>query len=319
MSKIADDLPTKAKGVPAAAPRTLCRRVVLAIILMFGVLALFAVTDLSSAQNRQAESTPPRSMATDGLVFPSADWAIAAPESQGLDSSELDANLNGIAYAGNVAVIRNGYLIKTKGRVDDSRINIYSATKSITALVFASLLQQGKVAYDEVLPRSDYPAAPHASFRHFLTMTSDYDLTPHQPGAHYAYNNSAIRFYGEYMRLKFFPAETAAGVVKATIFDAIGAQDEITVSPDPGVKGTPWAGGQKISARDLARAGLLVLAKGRWENRQIIPAEFTEALFVNQIPQSATMSVSPGTVESGPKVVCFLFQHPLDARKSHEV
>lgn len=253
-------------------------------------LALLIVACSQAARGQASQST---------LVFPNSDWLRAVPESQGLSSGKLDAGLNNINYAGNVAIVRNGYLVKTKGDVGDSSINIYSAAKSITALVFARLLQQGKVSYDELIPRSDYPTAPRASFRHFLTMTSDYDLTPHRPGEHYAYNNTAVRFYGEHLRLKFFPAETAAGVVKATIFDAIGGQDGISISPDPGVKGTPWAGGQKISARDLARAGLLVLAKGVWKDEQVIPAEFCVALFRNQIPSTAAMNTSPGTVEGG--------------------
>ena len=274
------------------------RRRLLVTFLTVVVLSSSGVVTLALRRSQQS-SPPPPARINDALVFPAADWAAATPESQGLDSGKLEAGLKSINYAGNVVIIRNGYLVKTKGSPSDSAISIYSATKSLTALVFARLLQQGKVSYDELLPRSDYPTGPRASFRHFLTMTSDYDLTPHQPGRHYAYNNSAIRFYGEHMRMKFFPAETAAGVIKAMILDSIGGQDTISIDPAPGVKGTPWAGGQRISARDMARMGLLVLAGGVWKDKQIIPTEFCNALFKNQIPDTATISTSPGTVESG--------------------
>lgn len=226
------------------------------------------------------------------LVFPEREWARDA---QGLDVPKLEAALKAIAHGGNIAVIRNGYLVHSVGDIADSKNNIYSAMKSVTALVFARLLQQGRVSYDELLPRSDYPGGPRASFRHFLTMTSDYDLAPHAPGRHYAYNNLAMRFYGEYMRIKFYPHLTAAEMVEELLFKPIGHQDPMHVDPSPTVYGTPWAGGQHFSARDLARLGLLVLADGRWQGEQILPSEFCQALFKHQLPADATVSASTGT------------------------
>jgi CubicO group peptidase (beta-lactamase class C family) len=234
------------------------------------------------------------------LVFPSTDWIRDTAESQGLDGKKLDAGLGKMAHAGNIVVIRNGRLVATQGSVGDSGINIYSASKSITALVFARLLQGSKVSYDDLIPGSDHPEKPRASFRQFLSMTSDYGLTPHRPGKHYAYNNKAIRFYGEYLRTTFFPGEDAAGTLKAALLDPIGGQDDVGISPNPKVYGTPWAGGQRISARDLARAGLLVLARGNWGGRQLIPAGFCDALYRNQIPAAASMNTSPGVGETGP-------------------
>jgi len=229
------------------------------------------------------------------LRFPVSEWPHRAPELLGFDPAKLEAGLAAIPHRGNIVVSRDGYLMARSGDIRDSSINIYSAAKSLTALVFARLLQLKKVDYEDKLPRSDYPADGLASFRQFLTMTSDYDLTPHQPGSHYAYNSAAVLFYGEYMRLRFFPGLSAPETLKNALFDWIGHEDPISVSTRAGVHGSPWAGGPRISARDMARVGLLVLARGKWGGEQIVPAEFCDALFQGQIPAAATPSSSGGS------------------------
>lgn len=228
-------------------------------------------------------------------MFPISEWSRRAFHADRLDEEKLAAGLRAIPHGGNIAVVQAGVLMASVGDVSDSHVNIYSAAKSLTALVFARLLQSGEVGYDDLLPRSDYPAGPRASYRHFLTMTSDYDLSPHAPGRHCAYNNVAVRFYGQHMNLRHFPGLSAAGVLQAALFDHIGHEDPVSLTRRSGVYGAPWAGGPRISARDLARVGLLVLARGRWRNTQVIPAEFCDALFRNQIPADATVSASTGT------------------------
>lgn len=232
-----------------------------------------------------------------GLVFPGAEWARQTPESQGLNGLTLQRLLEAIPNHGNVAVIRNGYFVATAGDTADPNINIFSATKSLTALIFARLLEQGRVRYDDALPRSDYPGGERATFRQFLSMTSDYDLAPRAPGKHYAYNNTAMRFYGEHMRHRFFPGMDAPDIMQ-TAFAPLRFQDPITSSHGSSY-GAPWAGGQKWSARDLARLGLLVLAGGNWGGGQLIPAEFCDALYQPQIPADATPHSSPGTERTG--------------------
>ena len=94
-------------------------------------------------------------------------------------------------------VIRNGRIVGQKGDIARPGL-IWSASKSLTALIFARLLQQGKISgYDVAVPNSNVPTDPGATFRQFLSMTSDYNLSPHSPGNHYSYNNGAVHFYGD--------------------------------------------------------------------------------------------------------------------------
>ena len=57
---------------------------------------------------------------------------------------------------------------------------------------------------DTLVDGSDFPTPPKASYRHLMSMTSDYGLTPHAPGRHYAYNNEGVQFYGVAMDRQFF-------------------------------------------------------------------------------------------------------------------
>jgi hypothetical protein len=65
-------------------------------------------------------------------------------------------------------VIRNGRIVGQKGDIARTGY-IWSGSKSLVALVFAGLLQQGRLAnYDVIVPNSNIPTDPPATFRHFL-------------------------------------------------------------------------------------------------------------------------------------------------------
>ncbi|MGK7937548.1 MAG: serine hydrolase domain-containing protein [Xenococcaceae cyanobacterium] len=222
-----------------------------------------------------------------GEGFPGEQWQEKAPEEVGLDAHKLEANFKN--FKGPLVVVKDGNLIYAKGDISEP-IHIYSIGKSLTALVFATLLQPEKVDYDDLLPGSDVPSQPQATFRHFMTMTSDYGLTPHEPGKHYAYNNNAIEFYGNYLAINFFQTKSPRKVLQKAIWKHIGRQDPVTFEGQWG----GWGGGFAISTRDLARIGHLVLNQGNWNGTQILPTSFVKDLYSNQIPEEATANYDRG-------------------------
>lgn len=223
-------------------------------------------------------------------AFPSKEWQQACPADVGMDGGLLDRGLNELgSKAGNVMVVRHGHVVSCRGNVSKP-VPQFSASKTLTAMVFAHLKQEGKADYDDAVPCSDTPSGPLATFRHFLSMTSDYGLTPHEPGRHYAYNNNAIHFYGQYMKNAFFPGLSNVGVVTGAYFDAIGRQDDIRFEGQWG----GWFGGFTVSARDMARAGYLVLRGGRWNAQQVISEDYCQQVFRPQIAPDATPSFSRG-------------------------
>ena len=172
-------------------------------------------------------------------------------------------------------VIRNGRIVGQKGDIARPGLT-WSASKSLTALIFGRLLQQGKISgYDVVVPRSNVPTNPGATFRQFMSMTSDYNLSPHSPGNHYAYNNGAVHFYGAYMQHTFFPNRTEVQMLQDAYGSALGFQDPLSYHGYL----SGWDGGWSMSTRDMARIAYFVLRNGNWNGQQIIPSSFVNDLY----------------------------------------
>jgi hypothetical protein len=252
----------------------------------------FAAIILSGIVIGAFSLTSAKVVAGEDIVFPGAEWQTALPESMGMDADVLNSGLKFLP--GNIVVVRHGRVVASKGDVA-KEYPLYSVSKSLTSMIFARLLQEGEADYDDLVPGSDYPSGPEATFRHFLNMLSDYGLEPHEPGRHYAYNNQAVHFYGEYMSDKFFGSKKPEEIFEEQIWDHIGREDR---SYFRGLW-SGWDGGFAFSARDLARLGLLVLADGNWAGKQLIPASYVEQLYSNQVPWELTLNASSGQGQPG--------------------
>lgn len=235
-----------------------------------------------------------------GPVYPGASWASSSPESQGLDGAALRAGLAALpggAGAGPLVVIANGYLVHSVGPVS-TPLRTYSCSKTLTAALVARLLQQRRIAsLDALVPNTVQgawgPAYPgDASFRHFLTMTSEYGFpSPRQPGIRYAYNNHAVDFLGEYLARSFFGVghDRMHDVMRAALFDPIGRQDALGFHGHWG----GWGGGLETSCRDLARVGLLLARGGVWQGQPLLDPGFVASLFRDQLPSNAVRYQGP--------------------------
>lgn len=107
------------------------------------------------------------------------------------------------------------------------------------------------------------------------------------PGSYYEYNDVRInRFALSLLRLWKKPIPE---VVREEIFNPIGASDSWRYIPYPNAVatvdgrqlpsvsgGTRWGGGLWINTRDEARFGYLMLRQGRWNNRQIVSADWVK-------------------------------------------
>ncbi len=239
-------------------------------------------------------------------VVPGENWRTLTAVELGFDERKLATGL--AAFSSNVVIVRRGYLCTTTRGDISASIKLYSVGKSITALVFGAVLQHERAdsatgksplrggatcpspTLDTLVDGSDFPVPPKASYRQFMSMTSDYGLTPHEPGKHYAYNNEAVQFYGRHMDTTFFNKIGPAAVLQKVFWDKIGRQDEASFIG----YWSGWDGGFSLSARDCARLGLLVQRRGEWNGRQILPASFVDALYTDQIASDATENTSTG-------------------------
>jgi CubicO group peptidase (beta-lactamase class C family) len=246
-----------------------------------------------------------------GMAFPGAHWEEATPASQRLSASKLEeavAFLKGRTGRDGVrelVIVRNGRLV-WKGDNVDRRHGVWSCTKSITSTVLGRLVDEGKCSLDSLAARwvpelaADYPAV---TLRHFTTMTSGYRArgdepqgsykhgpsnTPFlpspeplfvPPGSQYAYWDSAMNMFGLVLtRAAGRPMEE---IFRERVATPLGMTNWHWGSDS--TKGLVINGGSGnrdkqiyVSARDLARFGLLYLNRGNWNGRQILSPRWVE-------------------------------------------
>lgn len=271
--------------------------------------------------------------ASSEMIFPGEHWQEASPESQGVDSTKLEAAVSYLKdHSGSdgvkeLVIIRNGRLI-WKGSDIDKKHGVWSLTKSFTSTTLGLLIDDGKATLDT--RAKDYISAmatvyPDVTLRHFTTMTSGYyaigdeprgtyrhgpSRTPFKPGAkplfeppgsHYAYWDSAMNQFANVLtRIADEPIEE---MFKRRIADPIGMDRSKWDWGDFGkVEGLIVNGGSGnnskhmfISARELARFGLLFLNRGKWNDKQLISAEWIDMATRSQVP----LSISLGKFSAG--------------------
>jgi CubicO group peptidase (beta-lactamase class C family) len=257
------------------------------------------------------------------VVFPGKDWEEAAPESQGVDAVQLRAAVAlldrtaGKDGAHELVIIHHGRLIWKGDRIDKVH-GIWSFTKTFTSTVLGLLIDDGKCSLDtpaaQFLPvmAERYPAL---TLRHFTTMTSGYralndepsgsykhgpSRTPFlpgpplftPPGSQYAYWDSAMNQFGNVLTL--IAGESMESVFKRRIADPIGMNPKqwhwgvYATHRSVAVNGGSGNGGKHvfISAREVARLGLLFLNRGKWNGKQLISARWVKEATRVQVPAS---------------------------------
>jgi hypothetical protein len=256
-------------------------------------------------------------------IFPGASWAEATPESQGVNSAKLNTAMSYLAgVCGShgttqAVVIRNGYMI-WKGNNIDNQHNVWSCSKSYTSTVLGILVDDGKCTINTLA--KDYVSSLTSSYStvklsHFATMTSGYDAsggaqtstpfnptTPNfTPGTKFEYWDAAMNQFGNVLtRIAGEPMET---LFKRVIADPIsmnsskwnwgdwGTVDGMLVNGGAGNKSK----GILISAREMARFGLLFLNRGNWDGQQLISTSWVDQATVPQVANTIPGDGGPGT------------------------
>lgn len=248
-------------------------------------------------------------------VFPDQVWETAAPESQGVHPAGLDAamrhmaSLVGTDGASQTVVVRHGRII-WRGDHIDSWHNVFSCTKSFLSIVTGLLIDDGKLSAEtrlyEFVPalKEFYPDMTAARC---LSMTCGYSavnlsypFTPAPPlfkdGAafHYHPNNVALNMLA--LALTKAGGEPLDSLFKRRIADPIGMGDRWIWGDFGYVDGVKVNGGGgcqfkgiHISAEGIARVGLLLLNKGKWNGQQLLSAGWIAKATVPQSPASLPM------------------------------
>jgi CubicO group peptidase (beta-lactamase class C family) len=270
------------------------------------------------------------------MAFPGPAWEETTPETQGLDPVKLAqavAHLEahtGRDRARELVIVVNGRMV-WKGDNIDHVHGIWSCTKSFTSTVLGLLIEDGRCTLEtrvaSVLPAMEehYGAV---TLRHFTTMTSGYravgdattggythgpsrspfepDARPlFAPGSAYAYWDSAMNQFAH--ALTRLAGEPLDELFRRRIADPIGMDPAAWRWGDFGVvEGVRVNGGSgnqgkhvQISARELARFGLLMLNEGRWKERQLLSAAWVRQATAVQVPANVSNAWTQSSI-AGP-------------------
>ena len=237
------------------------------------------------------------------------DWEVSTPAEQGLDPelvAELVLNAADLERLYGLLVVKNGYLVAEKYFNEGSpeqKARVQSATKSVTSALVGIALDQGclssvdqkmlaffpEVAGQITDPRKDqitirdmlqmragfpweetHPALWEGLLSgHYLPLIEEFPLTA-DPGTEFQYSNLTSNWLGIIVDRKC--GTNLKSYAEENLFFPIGAE--------AGEWGTDWDGHNNgcgdlhLTARDMAKFGLLYLNDGEHEGSQIIPADW---------------------------------------------
>lgn len=190
--------------------------------------------------------------------------------------------------------------------------DLRSVTKSITSLIYAIALGQGKVPTPDARLLDSFPEYPDLAgdpqraawtVEHALNMTLGTEWNEdlpysnpanseimmerasdryrfildrsiaHKPGERWTYNGGCSALLGRLIAKG--TGQSLENFAKDALFGPLGIA---SFEWSRGSDGVPSAAsGLRLTARDLLRIGQLMLSKGSWGSRQIVPASWVEA------------------------------------------
>lgn len=212
-------------------------------------------------------------------------------------------------------VIRNGTVVMdaaTHPFSNDQPHELFSATKSIIGLLIGIAIDQGVIQSPDQSLWDFFPKADAANMdarkeaitvRHLLNNTSGLSVgvpffrgvwntdgkpylqyvldskMSHDPGTTYLYQSGNSDLLSAI--LQETTGMTTLAFAQAYLFGPLGITDAIWATDPEGVN---WGGGKlALSGYDLAKIGYLMLHEGRWEDQQIVSADWVQATIQDQI------------------------------------
>jgi CubicO group peptidase (beta-lactamase class C family) len=281
-------------GSGCARNRRLRRFPVPALIFFLFCVQLFPFADLA------AQSTPARTESPD--TFPSKSWqALSSPQKAGWSTEKLataHAYANSI-HSSAVMIVQGGEVVDQWGDIG-KKISSYSVRKSLISGLYGIYAAESVIDINQTLEQLGIDDSPDpltkeerqarvvdllrarsgvyhpVDFETGLMKKNRPARGSHTPGTFWYYNNWDFNALGAILEKK-----TGLKIGEAfyrRIAKPIGMQD---FQPDDvyylgGPTSVHSAYMFEITARDLARFGLLYLRHGRWNKQQIVPEAWIE-------------------------------------------
>ena len=240
-------------------------------------------------------------------------WEVSAPADQQMDAAVLDDLRTKVRDMSNVysfLIVRNGKLVHEQyngGANKNSLLHIRSITKRITAALIGIAIDEGYIEGYQTLLSDFFPEMASGTgegwdkvnIHHLLHMTSGMDWNEesdftdyeghvaeplsyifardivHEPGTYFAYNTPGIDLLSIVLERSY--NKDFKEIVGEKLFDPMGILgyewQEISYGVERG--GT----GLELTARDLAKIGLLHRQNGHWQSDQLVPPGWISLCF----------------------------------------
>ncbi|HEV3445841.1 MAG TPA: serine hydrolase, partial [Gemmataceae bacterium] len=186
-----------------------------------------------------------------------------------------------------------------------TRHELYSLSKSFTSTSVGLAIADGKLSLDDPVLKffpEDAPGSPSNNLKamrvhDLLRMSTGHQFepalatakqpwvktflaqpVPFKPGTHFLYNTA-----GTYMQsaiVQKATGQTVLDYLRPRLFDPLGIENPTWGTSPQGIS----LGGYGLSIRteDIARFGQLLLQKGQWQGKQLIPAAWVDAATARQ-------------------------------------
>ncbi len=238
-------------------------------------------------------------------LAPAAGLPRSTPEAQGVSSAAVlafvDAADKKVDVMNSVMLVRHGHVVAEGWWTPydaKSRHELYSLSKSFTSTAVGLAVADGKLSIDDPVLKffpDDAPEKPSNNLkamrvRDLLCMSTGHQAepalnptikdpwtkaflaapVPFKPGTHFLYNTPAT--YMQSAIVQKVTGKTVLDYLKPRLFDPLGIDDPTWGSSPQGVS----LGGYGLNVRteDIAKFGQLYLQKGKWKDKQLVPAEW---------------------------------------------
>jgi len=215
-----------------------------------------------------------------------------------------------------VMIVKDGNVIysrwQSKGEENTPHV-LHSVSKTFTATAVGLAIAEGKMAltdkvvdyFPDKLPANVSKNLKAMTVRDLLTMSCGHDVEPstrnaqqdwvtaflahpvvHKPGKFYLYNSM-----GTYILSAIVQKVTGEKVVdylNTRLFQPLRIDRPRWEESPQGINCGGW--GLYLKTEDLAKMGLLLLQKGKWNGKQLIPAKWAAEMSKKQVE-----SINPGT------------------------
>ena len=212
-----------------------------------------------------------------------------------------------------IMILKNGKVVLERwfnGQSAEKPHPMFSVSKTFTATAVGLAINEGKLNltdpvvkfFPDQLPEEQSDNLKAMTVRDLLTMTCGHDTEPnsenrdsvdwvkgflawpvkHKPGEYYLYNS-----VGTYMLsaiVQKVSGEKLVDYLDTRLFQPLHiAKPEWEESPQ-GINCGGW--GLSLKTEDMAKMGQLFLEKGKWNGKQIVPADWLKEMSSYQVPSA---------------------------------